>query len=47
VNGIAQTFTNFQIIRYWQLSLSYRFGNGQGTNKIRTSGNEEEKGRVH
>ncbi len=47
VNGIAQTFTNFQIIRYWQLSLSYRFNNGRETNNTRTSGNEEEKGRVY
>jgi len=47
VNGIAQTFTNFQIIRFWQLSLTYRFGNGSGTANTRTSGNEEEKGRVH
>lgn len=46
VQDIPQTFTNFQIQRYWQLSLSYRFGKGHRTNSTRTSGNEEEKGRV-
>lgn len=47
VNGIPQTFTNFQIIRYWQLSVTYRLGKGQETSGGRSSGNEEERGRVH
>lgn len=47
VNGIPQTFTNFQIIRYWQLSITYRFGKGQEAGSSRSSGNEEERGRVH
>lgn len=45
VNSIPQKFTNFQIIRYLQLSLNYRFGSG--TTKNRSTGNEEERGRVH
>ncbi|MGE8290095.1 MAG: outer membrane beta-barrel protein [Sphingobacterium sp.] len=47
VNDIKQTFTNFQIIRYWQLSIGYRFGKGKSSDTARTSGNEEERGRVH
>ncbi|MCS4164209.1 TonB dependent receptor [Sphingobacterium sp. BIGb0116] len=47
VNDIKQTFTNFQIIRYWQLSIGYRFGKGKENSSSRTSGNEEERGRVH
>jgi len=46
VNDINQTFTNFQIIRYWQFSIGYRFGKGKEDGTSRTSGNEEERGRV-
>ncbi len=46
VNGVRQSFTNFQFNRYYQLSLSYRFG-GNGYERSRSSGNEEERGRVH
>ncbi len=47
VNNIAQKFTNFQIIRYFQLSLTYRFGSGSGSSTDRNAGNEEERARVH
>lgn len=47
VNNIPQTFTNFQIMRYLQLSINYRFGGISGGANKRVSGNEEEKGRVH
>jgi hypothetical protein len=47
VNNIPQTFTNFQIMRYVQLSLNYRFGRSSGSAPQRMPGNEEEKGRVH
>ena len=47
VNGIKQQFTNFQINRYAQLSLSYRFGNKQTKSKTRETGNADELGRNH
>lgn len=45
VNGIKQQFTNFQINRYAQLSMSYRFGSKPA--KIPQTGNEDERGRNH
>lgn len=45
VNGIKQQFTNFQINRYAQLSMSYRFGSKPA--KARETGNEDERGRNH
>ena len=47
VNGIPQKFTNFQINRYFQLSINYRFGRNTGSSINRSTGNEEEKGRIH
>ena len=47
VNNVPQKFTNFQIIRYLQLSVTYRFGSGSDASSARTTGNEEERGRVH
>jgi len=47
VNGIPIKFTNFQINRFVQLSVSYRFGNSSGGSVERVTGNEEERGRVH
>ena len=45
VNGVKQKFTNFQINRYAQLSLSYRFGNKEAKAKDHQTGNEDERGR--
>ena len=45
VNGIRTKFSNFQINRYIQFSISYRFGQESGAGK-RGTGNEEERGRV-
>ncbi|QNK61732.1 TonB-dependent receptor [Pedobacter sp. PAMC26386] len=45
VNGIKQKFTNFQINRFAQLSMSYRFGSKPS--KARVTGNEDERGRNH
>jgi len=47
VNNIPQKFTNFQLNRYLQLSVNYRFGKNTNTEVIQQSGNEDEKGRVH
>jgi hypothetical protein len=47
VNNVPQTFTNFQIMRYLQLSVAYRFGGSAGAAPTRNAGNEDEKGRVH
>ncbi|HWJ26563.1 MAG TPA: outer membrane beta-barrel family protein [Flavisolibacter sp.] len=46
VNNVSQKFTNFQIIRYWQLSITWHFGRSAVSN-TRSSGDEEEKGRVY
>lgn len=46
VNGIQQTFTNFQLLRYLQLSVSYRLGRVSGVAKSGKAGNEDEKGRL-
>ncbi|WP_419699402.1 outer membrane beta-barrel protein [Mucilaginibacter sp. NFX135] len=46
VNGIRSKFTNFQLNRFVQLALSYRFGKETNTEK-RDTGNEEERGRIH
>jgi len=46
VNNIPQTFTSFQVQRYVQLSVTYRFGSLTGEAKSRSAGNEEEKGRA-
>lgn len=45
VNGMKQKFTNFQINRFAQLSLSYRFGNKDSKSKDRQTGNEDERKR--
>ncbi|WP_423146137.1 outer membrane beta-barrel protein [Rubrolithibacter danxiaensis] len=47
VNDIPQKFTNFQINRYVQLNLNYHFGAGLTGNSNRSTGNEEERGRIH
>jgi len=46
VNGIRSKFTNFQLNRFVQLALSYRFGR-ETTAEKRDTGNEEERGRIH
>jgi outer membrane receptor protein involved in Fe transport len=46
VNGIRGKFTNFQLNRFVQLAVSYRFGRETNTEK-RDTGNEEERGRIH
>ncbi|WP_183556927.1 outer membrane beta-barrel protein [Mucilaginibacter sp. SP1R1] len=46
VNGINNKFTNFQLNRFVQLALSYRFGRDANTEK-RDTGNEDERGRIH
>ena len=45
VNGIRQKFTNFQINRYLQLSVNYRFGKNEANIESET-GNKEERGRA-
>ncbi|WP_316793914.1 outer membrane beta-barrel family protein [Pedobacter frigoris] len=45
VNGVRQKFTNFQINRFAQLSLNYRFGSKKETAKGHQTGNEDERGR--
>jgi outer membrane receptor protein involved in Fe transport len=47
VNGIKQQLTNFQFNRFIQLSLSYRFGKKNEDAGARSTGNEEERGRIH
>ena len=37
VNNVSQKFTNFQIIRYWQLSITWHFGRSAVSN-TRSSG---------
>ena len=44
VNGIPQQFTNFQINRWVQLTMSYKFG-GKGTTE-RSSSNMDERNRI-
>jgi outer membrane receptor protein involved in Fe transport len=46
VNGINGKFTNFQLNRFVQLGISYRFGKETSTEK-RDTGNEDERGRIH
>lgn len=46
VNGNNTRFTNFQLNRFVQLTLSYRFGNETST-QSRDTGNEEERNRIH
>jgi outer membrane receptor protein involved in Fe transport len=46
VNGIKTKFTNFQLNRFVQLSLAYRFGKETNTDN-RDTGNEEERKRIH
>lgn len=46
VNGIRGKFTNFQLNRFVQLAVSYRFGR-ETTAEKRDTGNEEERGRIH
>lgn len=45
VNGMTERFSNFQINRYAQLSVSYRFGKKESAIKPGT-GNEEERSRT-
>ncbi|NSL88792.1 TonB-dependent receptor [Chitinophaga sp. Mgbs1] len=45
INGIPQTFYGFQINRFYQLSISYRFG-ANGDRQQKRSGNTEERGRI-
>jgi hypothetical protein len=47
VNGISQKLTNFQINRFFQLSVSYRFGKSTDESGSHSTGNEEERGRIH
>jgi hypothetical protein len=47
VNGIPQQLTNFQFNRFVQLSINYRFGKKSEDSGSRSTGNEEEKGRIH
>jgi hypothetical protein len=47
VNGIPQTLTNFQFNRYLQVSINYRFGKKNDDSVNRSTGNEEERGRIH
>ncbi len=47
VNGLPTRFTNFQLARYLQLSVAYRFGNTTTKTESRDKGNSEETGRVH
>lgn len=46
VNGIREKFSNFQINRFVQLAVSYRFGKSTNSSK-RDTGNEDERGRTH
>lgn len=46
VNGIREKFTNFQLNRFVQLAVSYRFGTEGSGNKPGT-GNEDERSRAH
>ena len=46
VNGIKGKFTNFQLNRFVQFAISYRFG-GEGNAGKRDTGNEDERGRIH
>ena len=46
VNGIREKFTNFQLNRFVQLAVSYRFGSGTNAEKPGT-GNEDERSRAH
>jgi hypothetical protein len=46
VNGIREKFTNFQLNRFVQLAVSYRFGKETNGNKPDT-GNADERGRAH
>ncbi|HEY4288489.1 MAG TPA: outer membrane beta-barrel family protein [Puia sp.] len=46
VNGIKQKFTNFQINRYAQLTLSYRLGNKQVKTDLGDTGNKDERARA-
>ncbi len=45
-NNIREKFTNFQINRFVQLAVSYRFGKDANSSK-RDTGNEDERGRTH
>lgn len=45
VNGIREKFTNFQINRYVQIAVSYRFGKQEQS--THDTGNEDERGRTH
>lgn len=45
VNGLQEKFTNYQINRFVQLAVSYRFGKGQSVSH--DTGNEDERGRTH
>ncbi len=46
VNGIPQRFTRFQVNRFYQLAVTYRFGSKTTRENHRTPGNEEEKERI-
>jgi outer membrane receptor protein involved in Fe transport len=47
VNNLPTQFTNFQLWRYVQLSVAYKFGNTSTKTESRDKGNAEETGRVH
>ncbi|WP_184549553.1 outer membrane beta-barrel protein [Mucilaginibacter sp. FT3.2] len=46
VNGINTKFNNFQLNRFVQLTLAYRFGKETSTEN-RDTGNADERGRIH
>lgn len=46
VNGINTKFTNFQLNRFVQLTLAYRFGQ-ESSAQNRDTGNADERGRIH
>jgi hypothetical protein len=47
INNIPQMFTHFQVNRQVRLSMTYRLGNFMKKSNIRSTGNEEEKGRAN
>lgn len=46
VNGVPIRFTRFQVNRFYQLSVTYKFGSKSTRENNRASGNEDEKQRI-
>ncbi|TWF40499.1 outer membrane receptor protein involved in Fe transport [Chitinophaga polysaccharea] len=47
INGIPQQFTNFQLNRFLLLSVSYKFGRSEHKVTTGSTGNEDERSRIH